>query len=96
MTRAASFPTTGDSVNMPVFAPSRVVEINQTGDTPGVWQPQSTDRVFFATEEFSSLVITNSLGVQTSFRLPENFPLGITPNTTYTFSDNSTNLIVVM
>ena len=80
-------------VAMQVFTPSKVVDISANSF---VWTPEANDRVFCATEEFSSVVLTIDGVAQAAIRIPDFLPMGITENTTYTFTTNGTDLIAVM
>lgn len=85
-----------DGVKMPVFTPSKVVEIVQTGNSPGLWIPAATDTAFFSPSDITVVITPSGGSSQTAFLLNQFIPLGIIPGTTFTFTDNSENLIVVM
>ena len=87
-----SMPRDSENVKMPVFTPSKVVAV-----TPGdPWIPAATDTAFFSPTDITVVITPFGGYAQTAFLLNQFIPLGIVPGTTFTFTDNSENLIVVM
>jgi hypothetical protein len=78
-----------------VFKIKRVVTLDIV-EGVGTFVPDENDRIFFATEEVADFVATIHGVEQAGFRLPANFPISFAKGSSFTFSDNTVNTIVVM